>query len=394
MPWPESLSISPTRRKPGPEEPLSLISLKNEKPDIRVSAQAFIHWNCYNKYRFFWETDMISLFIASLSGSNGKTMLCAGLGKHWLDSGKRVGYLKPRLTPSVTPELENHDAVFIQKLFGLTVSVDSLNPAVNTGSSPDPYFVQTYQAAVQDKDIVVLECDFSFALQYLPTLQGKAILVHDFNTPLAASLHHYRQLGDRLLGVVINKVPRKDISRLQDRAAGELDQAEIPFLGLIPEDRILAALSIADLADAVRGKVLNCADKTSELVENIMLGSSTFDRGAAYYNRKPNKAVLLWGERPGFRKAALSNLQLAALQTSTRCLVISSNGLPIPAVAQKAEEAQVPLISAPGTLPELVDEIEEAMLNLKFTQEKKLPQLSEILHHHLNLQQVEAGLLL
>jgi len=45
-----------------------------------------------------------------------------------------------------------------------------------------------------------------------------------------------------------------------------------------------------------------------------MMGSSTFDRGAAYYLRKNNKAVLVWGERPGYRKAALAGLPQLALQ--------------------------------------------------------------------------------
>ena len=312
---------------------------------------------------------MISLFITSLSGNAGRTMLCAGLGKYWLDSGKKVGYLKPCLPPSVAPEAEDPDAAFIHKLFGLTESVDSLTPTVNTGNLPDPHFEQAYQAAVQDKEIIIIESDLS-VVAHLAALNARVLVVHDFAYPLVDSFNRYRELGSRLLGVIVNKVPRKDIVRVREKATGELDRSGIPLLGLIPEDRILAALSVADLVEAVHGKVLNNPEKTSGLIENIMLGSSTFDRGTAYYGRKENKAVLLWGERPGFRKAALSNLQLNALQTSTRCLVISSNGLPIPAVLQKAGESGVPLISAPGTLPEIISDIEAAFPGSDSTMKK------------------------
>ena len=118
---------------------------------------------------------------------------------------------------------------------------------------------------------------------------------------------------------------------------------------------------------------MNNAEKSEDLIENFMMGSSTFDRGAAYYNRKNNKAVILWGERPGYRKAAIANLQSAALQTSIRCLVISSGSEPIPAVSQKAMEKQVPVISAPGSIP-IAGYVSRKLDGcLKFRQEKKLP---------------------
>ena len=210
--------------------------------------------------------------------------------------------------------------------------------------------------------------------------------VHDFSNQLSPAIEEYKKLGGRLLGAVVNKVPRNSVSRVKSQIVYEMAQAGINLLGLIPEDRILMTLSIGDLAEALQGKILNSADKATELIENFMMGSSTFDRGAAYYNRKNNKAVILWGERPGFRKAALANLLSGALQTSTKCIVISANGAPIPAVAQKAEAQQVPLISAPGTVPNLVTALENAMGHVKFNQEKKLPKLAEILRQSFNLE--------
>jgi hypothetical protein len=171
-----------------------------------------------------------------------------------------------------------------------------------------------------------------------------------------------------------------------------LGLAKISLLGLIPEDRILMSPAVSDLVEAVQGKITNNPENSSDLIENLMIGSSTFDRGAVYYSRKNNKAILLWGERPGFRKAALANLQLAVLQTSTRCIVISANAAPIPAAVQKADEQKVSIISAPGTLPEIEAAIEKAMQNLKFNQSKKLPHLLEILDSNLYLQQLNAAL--
>ena len=171
-----------------------------------------------------------------------------------------------------------------------------------------------------------------------------------------------------------------------------MTSSNIPVLGLIPENRLLMTLSIADLAQTLKGKILNNTEKSEELIEYFMMGSSTFDRGAAYYNRRNNKAVILWGEHAGFRKAAISNLQLAALQTSIRCLVISANSEPIPAVSQKAVEKQVPVISAPGSMLSLITILENSMGRLKFRQEQKLPRLEETLSQNLNLKLISEEL--
>jgi BioD-like phosphotransacetylase family protein len=82
-------------------------------------------------------------------------------------------------------------------------------------------------------------------------------------------------------------------------------------------------------------------------------------------------------------------MQLAALETSTRCLVLSgSNQPPIYNVLQKAENRAIPIISTENTTGDIVTIIEEALSKGRFNQEKKLPKLAEIMKQHLNLKVV------
>jgi uncharacterized protein len=302
---------------------------------------------------------MVTLFISSVTERAGKTLLAAGLAKYWLNSGKKVAYFR-----IAGPE-NDRDTEFMHRF---------------TGSRETP-----------EQDILIVEGLLSSLNTYQDCAEGKVIIVHDFAVPLAENIAGYKKLGSRLVGVVLNKVPPKSKSGKSEKLPEEIKQAALPFPGVIYEDRILAALSVANLAEAVQGKILNNSEKSGELVENYLIGNSTFDRGAIFH-RKENKAVLIWGERPGFRKAVLSNSQLAALDTSTRCIVISSNIAPIPAVTRKAEEKQVPLISAPGTLPEIIAAIEKAFSQAKFNQDQKLTGLESFLRSRLNFQQLESGL--
>jgi len=312
---------------------------------------------------------MVNLFLTSLAGKAGKTMFSAGLSQYWSGRGLKVGYLS-RSTAFEDRSLgPDTDSLFMQKV---------LEPV---GQDLD------------HKDIVIHEgClhDFSAFIAEYP--EGQVLVIHDYDDDLLTAVAEYQKIGSPLLGVIVNKVPRKSPETLRNKFAVALGMAGITLLGMVPEDRVLMCPSVSDLAEAIQGQIVNSPDNASDLVENLMMGSSTFDRGAAYYNRKNNKAVLLWGERPGYRKAALAGLQLAALQTSTRCIMISANAAPAPAAIQKADELKVSIISAPGALLEIEAGIEKAMLNSKFTQEKKLPRLQEILGSHLNFQQLNNGL--
>jgi len=318
---------------------------------------------------------MSVLFVTSLNANSGKTMVCAGLGKYWLDHNLPVGYLKlvPGEASAADREIE-----FLPKILNLISPPavfnekdrDSILRQIPAGTSQDIYLIE---ALLNDVTVDLVR-----------QMQAKVLVIHDYSVRLSETLNEYRKLDASLAGILINKVPRNKLALLQNQFAAELNTAQIPLLGIIPEDRLLMAPSVADLSGIVQGKNMIAAANMEELIENLMMGSSTFDRGAVYYNRKANKAVILWGERPGYRKAALAGLQQAAMQTSTRCIVISANGVPIPAVAQKAEELQTQIISAPGTLPALIAMVDQAMGQIRFTQEKKLPHLMEVLSPKFN----------
>jgi uncharacterized protein len=336
---------------------------------------------------------MLSLYITSLSENAGKTLFCAGLGKYWTDKNKKVGYLKPLFSDSsVQTPGGDKDILFVQKLLDLKEPAELIGPAAGNQKDSITAIKQAYAQITADKDIVLIEgLPINKSSSLLEALEARVLVIHDYDTSFSESMAEYEKIGARLLGIVINKVPRKNLKQIQNAYLPDLEKRGMALLGVIPEDRILMSMSVNDLAEAVQGKILNSPESAGEIIENLMMGSSTFDRGPAYYNRKNNKAVILWGERPGFRKAALAGLQSAALQTSVKCIVISNNGVPIPAAAQKAEEKKVPLISAGGDLRSLITAIEKSSSSLKFNQEKKIPRLLEILEINLNSQLLPAG---
>jgi hypothetical protein len=155
-------------------------------------------------------------------------------------------------------------------------------------------------------------------------------------------------------------------------------------LGVLPEERLLTTVSVRELVEGLRGEVLNSPERCDELVENVMVGAMCLDPATTYFALKPNKAVVTRGER--------ADMQLAALATSTKCLVLSGGIKPIPAVLYCAEEKRVPIIVVAGDTLSTMAGIEELLTQARFHQERKLERFGEILDQHLNFEAIFQGL--
>jgi BioD-like phosphotransacetylase family protein len=120
------------------------------------------------------------------------------------------------------------------------------------------------------------------------------------------------------------------------------------------------------------------------LVENFMLGAMIVDPGPDYFGRKANKAVAVRGERP--------DMQLAALETPTKCLVLSGGVSPIHAVLRSAEDKGIPIILTKSDTVSVVNSLELALGKPRFNQEKKLPRLIEIMEQQFDFKALYKGL--
>jgi BioD-like phosphotransacetylase family protein len=156
------------------------------------------------------------------------------------------------------------------------------------------------------------------------------------------------------------------------------------MLGVIPEDRVLFTPTIGELADSIDGEILNNVEKSAELVENIMVQVMAIDSGLEYFGRKANKAAVAKDDRP--------DMQMATLETSTRCLVISGGKAPSDYVRFKAENKGIPIILTKNNINTVVQNIEDALEKARFAQEKKSARLAEILEQNLDFQTIDKGL--
>jgi len=337
-----------------------------------------------------------ALYITSTATFSGKSALCVGLLKRLQRDGFCAGYMKPvsagaRLTDSLLDE----DAVYFKQAFVLPDALEDMVPVGIThqvvqeamcgvASSDFPARLMTaYGRIAQGRDVVLLEggCNLrEGTLIGLPPakvadlLGARELVVIRYIDDLQVlddALVAKERLGATFVGAVVNAVARQQMPFLQEMVKPALESRGVAVLAILPHERLLQSISVGELVEFLSGEILCCRDKTEELVEHLMVGAMGVDSALSFFRRKPNKAVITGGDR--------SDIQLAALETSTKCLILTGDLRPSPIIQARAEEVGVPMILVRHDTMAAVEIVERYFGKTRFHQEKKVERFEEML---------------
>jgi hypothetical protein len=346
---------------------------------------------------------MKSLYVTSVERYSGKTAACLGLGLYYQSSGLHVGYLKPlSLQPFRLGErIVDEDAVFVKSVLGLVeeawelspvvVSPDFLRKQLSSQTAPEGMGLMervktAYEAIAGKVDLLLLEGGASLREGYsvgLPTpavaeaLDSLVLVVVKFRGEIRLMddiLASQKRLGSTLGGVLINHVPPE--------ASGFVTQAAVPFLeqrglrvfGVLPDTPGLAAMTVAELIELLNAEVLTAHTNTLAMVENLTVGAMTAETALSRFRKQGNKAVITGGDR--------TDIQLAALETSTACLILTGNLRPSPLILRQAEEFDVTVMLVRSNTMETIETIERVYGKTRLGQETKLRQYQALLAQH------------
>src|SRR4030065_1499819 len=305
---------------------------------------------------------MNSLYITGAERYSGKTATCLALGVRFLQDGYRIGYLKPlSLQPwRIGNRITEEEPSFVKKIFNLTDEPWELSPVVITPEflrerllNPNPEdlmekVVEAYKKASQDKDILILEGGGSLREGYvvgLPTvgvvsrLGSQALVIAKYREDIRMLddvLSTQARLGESFCGILINRVPIDASDFVNKIAVPFLEKKQVKVFGVLPEARGLSALTVGELISLLDAEVLTKYQRAEALVENQTVGAMTAEAALSHFRRSSNKAVITGGDR--------TDIQFAALETSTTCLILTGKFRPSPLVIKQAEEFGIALL--------------------------------------------------
>lgn len=343
---------------------------------------------------------MRTLLVSSTEESTGKTAIALALCLLARERGLSVGYMKPkgtRLQSHVGKTLDA-DPLLARELLDLDAEIHELEPVVYS-----PTFVEQAIAGREDADAIREEVEESFAslaegrdlmvvegggeltaggaidltdADLAELLDAEVVLVSRHEEPgdvddvlAAADL-----LGERLGSVVFNAVASSDFDDVETGVAPFLDGRGIPVLGVVPRERELAGVTVAELASELHAEVLTEAP-TDGYVERFVVGAMGGDRALRYFRRTKDAAVITGGDRSDIHAVALES-------PGVNCLVLTGGFRPPGAVIGKAEEAGVPVLLVQADTLAVVDAAEKVVRSGRARDERTVEHMRSLLHDH------------
>jgi len=348
---------------------------------------------------------MIALYITSNEPYSGKTLTALVLGKRWLSQGRRVGFFKPLglLPVTVDDQVTDEDALFVAQQLEIKTPPSQLCPII---LSPAACHVEreglrrrvkeAFSASAAGHDIMlvgglgsVFSRGSTFGLDALwvaEAFDAKVLLVAHSESFLAVDgiFAARKLLGERMIGVILNRVSVRHKQVIEREVLPCLRELGVVVLGLLPNDPLLSSVSVKEILEATGGELLSQGGLDEELIENFVVGAMGVDSALRHFRHTPRKCVITGGDR--------SDIQLAALETSTRCLILTGHLLPDHKVVARAQELGVPMILVREDTLATVTKVEELLGKQRVRQPRKIDHALKQFEAHLDLAKLDGSL--
>lgn len=303
---------------------------------------------------------MRTIIVTSTKPYTGKSSVAVALIDHLAQRGLDVGYFKPYGTMPVTENgvATDEDALYVNRILARpspqadvcpVVRTQALIEAVLAGSvdSPPTDVLAAFERCAQGRDVMIVEgptepaqgACVALSASSIALLLDAPVLLIDRPRPTDLpedALWVGKLLADSLGGILLNGIDESRLAVTRERIVPFIESRGIPVFGVIPHDPSLGSVTVAEIVDALSGTVLTAPDHLTDTVESFMVGAMGQEKALRFFRRKANKAVITGGDR--------ADVQLAALETSTRCIVLTGNQLPSASLMSRAEELGVPMV--------------------------------------------------
>ena len=343
-----------------------------------------------------------ALLIGSCEPFSGKSAVVLGLARQWLQRGVPVRIGKPLadsadLGAGGSGPLIDDDVRFVGQILGL--NEQQLVPSVHLQGAEAARerllagtleagagFTQLKQQLQEGGDgITLLEGAGGLndgllyglnLVQVARGLEAPVVLVHSWNGCHSAEslLAAREQLGDLLCGVVLNGLPPEQLPAVRAEVVPALERLGVPVLGVMPRSPLLRSVTVEELVRRLDAQVLCCRDRLDLLVETLSIGAMNVNSAMEFFRRRRNMAVVTGADR--------TDIQLAALEASTQCLILTGAGEPLPQLISRAEELEVPLLKVEHDTLTTVEVIESAFGHVRLHESVKATYAFRLVEEH------------
>tara|TARA_Y100001970_G_scaffold279784_1_gene387721 strand:- start:7183 stop:8292 length:1110 start_codon:yes stop_codon:yes gene_type:complete len=352
-----------------------------------------------------------SILIGSCESFSGKSAIVLGLARNLITSKKKVRIGKPLATCLELAEekldqekrIIDDDMRFIAST--LQMNENDLIPSVSFFSE------QTTDKRIFDKDLEpektfddfinkindgfiglnILEAGgslnegliYGLSLGQLANkLNCKVLLVNlwEDSRSIDYILTAKAILGDNLLGIVLNSVNPLKIEEINSEIKPSIESMGIKVFGIMPKSPLLRSVSVRELVRRLHAEIICCEDKDELLVETLSIGAMGVNSAMEFFRRRRNMAVVTGADR--------TDIQFAALEASTQCLILTGLGEPTLAIIHRAEELDVPILKVDKDTLSTVEIIEHAFGHVRLHESIKASYAVRLVEENVDIQAI------
>jgi hypothetical protein len=343
---------------------------------------------------------MNTLLVTSTHESTGKTAVTLALGLLAKERGQSVGYMKPkgtRLQSNVGKTLDE-DPMLARELFETDAEMHQMEPIVYS-----PTFIEgairgreqtdelreqvrsNFDELAEDRDLMLVEGGGTLSTggivgltdpEVAELLDAQVLLVADYTQPadIDELLAAAGDIGDRLAGVLFNRVADTHFDALETDVVPFLERRGVPVVGVLPREQELAGVTVAGLADELGAEVVVEGD-TDAFVERFLVGAMGGDEALRYFRRTKDAAVITGGDR--------SEIHTAALEApGVKCLILTGGHRPPGAVLGKAEQKGVPVLMVNSDTLTAIERAEDLVRGGRTRDEHTVQVMRDLLFDH------------
>ena len=115
-------------------------------------------------------------------------------------------------------------------------------------------------------------------------------------------------------------------------------------------------------------------------IDNILIGAMSFDSALTYFRRYADKVVITGGDR--------AEIMLAAMETSTSCIVATGGERPSPPVIKKAVELEIPILLVEGHTYAAAKQVEEIRSEIAPEESEKIELITKRVSRHIDMKAI------
>lgn len=312
-----------------------------------------------------------SLYVAATRQNDGKTTISIGLIKAFSNLYSRVGFIKPVGQQSILVDDKriDKDTVLIKEICGFDGDLELMSPIAVPRGFTEHYLqnrdsekhslktklLSAYEKLQEDKDFIIIEgtghagvgsvFDFNNA-NVAKLLKSKVVIVckGGIGKPIdeiAINKALFEMEGVEIIGVIMNQVIMAKYDKIKDLTGKALNNMGLKLLGVIPQQSVLSAPTMAQIKDQLNGELIN-GDYLYENIFEVIVGAMTANNALNFFRK--GTLLITPGDRQDIILASISAGMVSEKKEYITGIILTGGLYPHKNILRLIKKTNIPVL--------------------------------------------------